>query len=185
MCDVRCAMCDVQCVVEVPVVLRGEWCVMWCAVVCVVPVPCSVCDVVSACIFWLAMRNSVQYLVRWIICVRVHCHFLCVTVCCASVQCVVCGMWCAVCGLVWCAVQTVRRGRARGAASQLVLAPALGVSVSGLSCGRPVPTLLPPKVCAWHVSPSPPVRCPRLSYVCRPWGGGGTGLLPPRVAPSR
>jgi hypothetical protein len=35
-------MCDVQCLVEVPVV-RGEWRVMWCVVVCVVQV--SVCDV--------------------------------------------------------------------------------------------------------------------------------------------
>jgi hypothetical protein len=32
MCDMRYAMCDVQCLVEVPVV-RGEWCMMWCAVV--------------------------------------------------------------------------------------------------------------------------------------------------------
>jgi hypothetical protein len=37
------------------------------------------------------------------------------------------------------------------------------------------------EVCAWHVSPSPPARCPRLSYVCRPRGKGVTGVLPPNM----
>jgi hypothetical protein len=81
-------------------------------------------------------------------------------------------------------IYTAGRWRDRGAAYQHVTTPALSGCVGGDSGVQPShqpsePTHPhPTRLCACHVSLTPPARRPPLSYVWRLQGKGGTGTLP-------
>jgi hypothetical protein len=83
-------------------------------------------------------------------------------------------------------MDTVGRGRSRGAARQYVAVPALGVLVGGESTPQPPTTLrthAPTVMCDHHASPAPYACCPPLSYVFRLRGEGGKGVLPTNMWP--